>query len=727
MPLITRQEVDTAVNNQLPTNGVGAITAAQHRSLMSYILDYIDQKSKIFYGEDLPSDHIEPGFLAGEFGVDGDYYIQTIEPGVYQFWVKESNAWVETNSLGTNNGKNIFFTLTTLPYPVAENPGDMWFNFALSSIYLWDGLTWGAYHPIGPRNHFGAVNPSPSPTYKQQDTYLNLETAEFFKYLNGAWVSQGTLQISGIAPIPILYADLEVLAATSSLQVGRYYTITDFRTVYAQPGSDPAYQDTIGEAVEHLTVRAIQPAYLSTLATSKTYPNDIIHYSLYDTTMMAPTTGSKGVILYREDPIKKLSAHYDWRHVRFKRWDTVAGNGQRYAFTKPSGSPGSSDVLTFANLNDGGSCTNCMIGPGTINVVIGADSHGIEVKNECGEMFSGITIGRQCKSISIDSDSARVGGSGSGYVNGITILDNVYNCYIGQRCYNIVIGVNCYALHIGTQASDIAVPPSVFRRRIEKGYSNFETDLTLTSDTIDLSNKIVEALEGVLWGSASYCGVINLSGTAGISTTPVNGIIPNRKLRRLIAHSTSVVFHPITLRVKPGGSTYTYELVDLNELPVVNANANFELKGHNLEFKDSINTEGVGDYVTLHKFLLDGLGLQSVNWLLHNTNTSNDHWPNRVTGIEKRLPISHDTDRVYEIAIDIPKLGGLPETNFAISGVLNNPTSIALVEAFLSIQDNSGGNYPTSISYLDSSSFAINAALTGGQTLRGYIRYIKQF
>lgn len=702
MPQITRQQVDTEVNNQLPTNGVGSITAEIHRALMFFVLDYIDQKASIFYGPELPSEHVEGILDPGDFGEDGDYYIQVISPGEYQFWVKETNTWIETNSLGTNNGKQIFFTLTTLPNPTAVNPGDMWFNFALSAVYLWDGTVWGAFHPIGPRAHFGSINPSPASTYKQQDTYLNLTTAEYFKYLNGAWVSQGTLTAAGTSLISIEYDDLMQLVGTSGLLPNRYYLLTDFVTSHQLTALGGGYEDYISATVEPLIIRAISASELDTEAKSTLHPTDIIKYYHTDSREYAATAGGKGLILYREDPIKRISAYYDWRYTMTRRWETVDGNSKMVAFMAPAGTPTYDDVPTINSSFFGVTCTDIRIGPGTFNVRIGDFSNAITIAEFCGEVYTGITIGLGCKSIFIGSDSAKVGGSGSGYVNGITILNDVYNVYIGQRCYNIAMGDGCYGLHIGTQNNDMSIPPGTFRRRIEKGFSNFEAHYNMgATDTIDMSSGGIktEADPGVLWSPVNYCGTLYVTS----ASSEIN-------VRRLVAQLTSASFHPVAIIPESG---LVLNFIDKEQALLTNANSNLKLQLHNR------STDGTkAEYITFKKWLVDGLGAQNTDWVLDKTNSH--EWPD-YGYTERQIPRRFANKDVYELVIEYFSPGSFDTVPVGIA------EDIRIMEFTIYYRDQSGYTcYPLPVDYVDKDE--INFATFGqlnSKVVYAIIRYIK--
>lgn len=655
---ITRDQVNDLINANLPTNNVGFITATLHRAVVMYILDYIDQKSKTYSGTEEPS---------GELGLDGDYYILINPDETYTYFKKESNSWIEVFTLGSGPNQTIFFN-TTGALPVANNVGDWWFNFKNQALYFWDGNIWSAFHTVGPRTYFGTVDPTAGPTYKSFDVYFNLVNGKIFKYNNsGAWVLQGNLPTATTTSTitSVTYAGLQDLIGTSQLTPGGYYLITDYRSTGDILGSQythPTGQEIwVGEP-EPLIIRATDPSDIHSVAVSLEFPQDIIHYSPDgDNTTNKIDPVQRGAILYRKDPFKDISAYFDWRNAKVRRWETVDNNGQYYAFQPPSGSPSYQDSLVFGTKY-ADNRTRIHLAAGTKNVQIGINCYDIIIGSGCapkgvnGEFYdfpitttgyydTGITIGESVRSVNIASGCATVQTTGSGYVGGITILDNSWEIYIGQRCYNIAIGANCYAIHLGTQNSDIAIPPSTTRRRIEKGFSNFEATVTLDNDTVDLYNTRVNCIPNVLYSTANYCGVIKLEATSPL-TDPVY-------IRRIIGLSTSLAFHDIQFYVG-FSSSFSFIFQDQGIAADINEDANISLRVPGIEINSSDTKKGIGNHIILYKVLQNGLGSQTNQWYLKSTNSLIQNWPD-ITYVAKKLPIdfsySFQQGNIFEIGI----------------------------------------------------------------------------
>lgn len=131
----------------------------------------------------------------------------------------------------------------------------------------------------------------------------------------------------------VSYSDLGDLINDGNLNTGTFYLINDFQTkaIIQFSGDLPSgvgnEQVQVG-ALEPLLVQAISNNTLSATAQSPLYPQDKILYrysplqSDYD--YLVPN--SLGVIYYRQDQDVMVSREYDWRNIKFRRWETVMGN-----------------------------------------------------------------------------------------------------------------------------------------------------------------------------------------------------------------------------------------------------------------------------------------------------------------------------------------------------------------------------------------------------------------
>ena len=127
------------------------------------------------------------------------------------------------------------------------------------------------------------------------------------------------------------YSDLVTTISSNELVPGTFYRITDFNTRhYILDGQvTDSSGDTITGTVESLIVLATSENTISTEAYSEQFPTDMIRYDWNPANWLTDTgfsvggtiiSGFKGVITYRHDTINNVSAHYDWRNVKFRRW-----------------------------------------------------------------------------------------------------------------------------------------------------------------------------------------------------------------------------------------------------------------------------------------------------------------------------------------------------------------------------------------------------------------------
>jgi hypothetical protein len=149
-------------------------------------------------------------------------------------------------------------------------------------------------------------------------------------------LSAYTLNLSGYVSdilITTTYSGLTSLISTNSLTPGAWYQF-EYQTKHLIGGTVGEYNDTSthyddGTGVkstyvpetENLTVLALSSNTIHIEAKSAQYPNDIIYYDINDDTTEDGLESRPGFIIYREDTINSISAHYDWRNVLHRRYD----------------------------------------------------------------------------------------------------------------------------------------------------------------------------------------------------------------------------------------------------------------------------------------------------------------------------------------------------------------------------------------------------------------------
>jgi len=126
--------------------------------------------------------------------------------------------------------------------------------------------------------------------------------------------------------IETTYDELVVLQTAGEMVEGAYYRINDFQQYYNAFDDDELFTDTLQGAIEPLIVLALSPSQLSYRAYSESHPGDIIFYKLTPDTIgneYYPDV-TKGVIYYRKDTILNNEAHFDFRSVTIRMWNTTA-------------------------------------------------------------------------------------------------------------------------------------------------------------------------------------------------------------------------------------------------------------------------------------------------------------------------------------------------------------------------------------------------------------------
>jgi len=121
--------------------------------------------------------------------------------------------------------------------------------------------------------------------------------------------------------INVTYSELMALITSSGLTSGQQYLITDYQTIHQIPNT--GYFNT-GET-EPLIVTAMYSSNLYPEAYSTLYPKDIIYYDIENNQNMIKGC-SKGYIYRRIDTIQNNDIPFDFRNVKFRRWQINVEN-----------------------------------------------------------------------------------------------------------------------------------------------------------------------------------------------------------------------------------------------------------------------------------------------------------------------------------------------------------------------------------------------------------------
>ena len=383
--------------------------------------------------------------------------------------------------------------------------------------------------------------------------------------------------------ISVTYNELVSLKSSMQLKNNSHYLINNYRTEFRIFGTAV---DTFG-SLEPLIVKAIGDSSISTTAFSLLHPKDIIEYTTENIGQLKPNSGGRGTILYRQSLDSNLSAHFDWRNILWQRWAISSAPGLYVAFTQFNSINSFEYQKTF-----GTNCRDISLGAEVYNVTIRDNCYSIKLLGNTGIFTSGVTILNSCHDITIGENCSQVQTTGSGYIGGIYIGSSCWYIDIGKRSYNIAIGSGAYSVMLGNQQSDVYIRPNIYRRRLEKGFSNFDVTTSISSKTINLYNVNIDALPGYLYNTAQYCGIVNLTSSNAVDT-----------LDNITALLTSVTFQPIEIR--PAAT----------QKIVLTTNGNIQLNSPTFEVDGS-----KGEYVTLYKRMVDGLSTQPSKFYILNTN-----------------------------------------------------------------------------------------------------------
>ena len=152
----------------------------------------------------------------------------------------------------------------------------------------------------------------------------------------------------------VTYAQLTALIGAATLVQGDFYLLNDFQTRYIIPNTAVPDLGVLEPLI--LQASAVDKVYENAISTL--FPQDEITYEVVDSTTAG---GDKGRISFRKDTVNQNSTYYDWRNVKFRRWETAPASGQ---FTVVSDNGGAfNDYYTFNNSATAAGCKYNSLGP----------------------------------------------------------------------------------------------------------------------------------------------------------------------------------------------------------------------------------------------------------------------------------------------------------------------------------------------------------------------------
>ena len=149
-------------------------------------------------------------------------------------------------------------------------------------------------------------------------------------------LSAYTLSLSGYVEnnaVTTTYSGLTTLISTNSLVPGTWYqfpyytkhliggTVAEYNDTSVHYDDGTGVKSTYTAETETLSVLALSNNVIHVEAKSTQYPNDRIYYDINNNLTEDGLESRPGFIIYREDTINSISAHYDWRNVLHRRFD----------------------------------------------------------------------------------------------------------------------------------------------------------------------------------------------------------------------------------------------------------------------------------------------------------------------------------------------------------------------------------------------------------------------
>lgn len=290
----------------------------------------------------------------------------------------------------------------------------------------------------------------------------------------------------GVSVISKTYAQLLALVTTGRATPGQKYRITDFRTRHTIPKTTD-----INEApAEVLTVTAASSGTLEVAAVSETYPDDLIHYELVNSS--DDSAYDRGRIYYRKDTQRNIELYYDWRNVKFRRWKEsfiIYGSPQDFYTAYSDNLSGDYiDVYTFNNP-DSTNIRDVSIKPyhkGILNNIVFLHTNNnivnVNMESDCYDMSFGrnvaeCTIGYSAREnkFLIDTEACTLGSNCRSNI--FKIIDN---SYIGNNLYGSNID-EIWSSSIGYSCGNITIfEPNDAGWIFDSAIGNYVTDITAT-------------------------------------------------------------------------------------------------------------------------------------------------------------------------------------------------------------------------------------------------------
>jgi hypothetical protein len=270
------------------------------------------------------------------------------------------------------------------------------------------------------------------------------------EYVNA---SLGNATTSGyLSMSDVTYQEIKTLIANSGLKVGSFYKLTDYRTKHIIPNTNELHT----APVEQIILFANTATTFNNIAYSTTYANDYIEYDFSNNLCEDETTPRTGFISRRIDTVMNLETPYDFRGVKFRRWEAdtsaIAWNST-VVYNKKDVVYYTDGYLYISMVDDNGGVFNTAKWGKLMNYtgyVLTTDSVFTTVGNTviapATSYIDVLTFGAGCAEILVSKTTNGL--------NNITFGVDCEDIVIAPDCESLIFSDNCYHINLGAIVVD---------------------------------------------------------------------------------------------------------------------------------------------------------------------------------------------------------------------------------------------------------------------------------
>ncbi len=323
--------------------------------------------------------------------------------------------------------------------------------------------------------------------------------------------------------ISMTYSQFYNTITNNNLQVGKFYILVDFQTVYDQMDFDNsgALKGTLVTktgATEQIWVLALSSNQIADKAYSATFPNDEIQYDWTYNATFVNGSPAKGRISERIDEWNNRT-DYDHREIKFIRYDDGAGN--------------------FTIINDNGNASQEFL---TFGNTYATNTGEVIYNNYLGDFYSisGLFFGQEYSNNVINSTIAISINTTSTVFNNTFLDAEHFNAILNGFIYNNVFKDDVISSQISGECDNNIFNSNISGSKIDGQYRNNTSNNVVQSSIIYGTNEN-NIFESIFYSSIggynrdnTFEGIFNCEINAvtqnnqfntGISNTKINGTL----------------------------------------------------------------------------------------------------------------------------------------------------------------------------------------------------------